>query len=133
MKSMLTKTIKLGMLVLMAVACLVSATVPLMAQEDVIVLTPQAPKGGQRPAVSFPHARHADLLDCLRCHHDFDKLGNNTGSEGQACADCHNASGQDKPITLTRAYHAQCKGCHTALNASERKKLPVMCGQCHIR
>lgn len=132
MKGICAKTINLGMVLLMTVASLTVATLPLLAQEDVIVLAPQAPEESRRPAVSFPHARHADLLDCLRCHHDFDALGNNTGSEGQACIDCHDAAGSN-PVGPTLAYHIQCKQCHRALNASGHPPLPVMCGQCHRR
>ena len=73
------------------------------------------------------------LLSTNHLSLDYDELGNNLGSDGQACADCHTATGGDNPVPLTRAFHIQCKGCHQALNAAGDKTPPVMCGQCHVR
>ena len=124
-----------GIVSLLLTAILVAAGLPLAAQEDEMMLPARDPAELQRPAVAFSHARHAEQLDCNRCHHDFDAWGNNTVEEdGQACADCHEASAGTNPVPLTRAYHLQCKGCHQDLNAAgQAKALPVMCGQCHVR
>ncbi len=124
-----------GMVLFLATAGLLAVSLPLAAQEDEMMLPARDPGELQRPAVAFSHARHADQLNCNRCHHDFDALGNNTVEEdGQACSDCHEATPGANPIPLTRAYHLQCKGCHQALIASgQSDALPVMCGQCHVR
>ncbi len=129
-----TKIIR-GTMALLLTVSLVAASLPLAAQEDEMMLPARDPAGLERPAVAFSHARHAEQLDCRRCHHDFDVLGNNTVDEdGQACADCHTSSPGSNPVPLTRAYHLQCKGCHQALNAAgQATPLPVMCGQCHVR
>ncbi len=129
-----TKIIR-GTMALLLTVSLVAASLPLAAQEDEMMLPARDPAGLERPAVAFSHARHAEQLDCRRCHHDFDALGNNTVEEdGQACADCHSRSPGPNPVSLTRAYHLQCKGCHQALNATgQATALPVMCGQCHVR
>ncbi len=124
-----------GMVLFLATVSLVAASLPLAAQEDEMMLPARDPAGLQRPAVAFSHSDHADQLNCNRCHHDFDALGNNTVEEdGQACADCHEATPGANPIPLTRAYHLQCKGCHQALIAAGQGAAPpVMCGQCHVR
>ena len=124
---------KLNVTIVFVIVCLVAVTLPLYAQEDVMVLPGREPATLQRPAVTFSHARHAEELECLRCHHDYDAMGNNTGGDGQSCADCHTPSGGENPIPLTLAFHMQCKGCHQDLNTAGGKALPVMCGQCHIR
>ena len=133
MKDTVMTNLRLWMIVLLVTGSIAAVALPLAAQDDVMLFPDRSPAGLQRPVVSFSHVRHADELECLRCHHDFDELGNNTGGDGQACAECHAATSGDNPIPLTLAFHTQCKGCHQALNASGRKTPPVMCGQCHIR
>ena len=125
--------VRFWVIVLIVMVSMAAAALPLGAQEDIIVLPDREPGTLQRPTVTFSHVRHADTLECLRCHHDYDELGNNTGGDGQACADCHTSTAGDNPVPLTLAYHTQCKGCHQTLNATGRLALPVMCGQCHIR
>ncbi len=103
------------------------------SQEDVIVFKGDGKGKRERPAVSFPHERHAQLVECTLCHHDYDVYGVNKGSEGQKCADCHGQSSGRNPIPLQRAFHEQCLSCHERLQAREGRNLPVMCGQCHVR
>ncbi len=101
-------------------------------QDEVMVLKSEALEPHERALVSFPHERHADLIDCLRCHHDFDAYGGNVGSEGQRCSDCHDLKGSGNPVPLMRAFHLQCKNCHQKVEKSaEGAPLPIMCGQCH--
>ena len=124
---------RLSIIVLIVMVSMAAAVLPLNAQEDEIMLPDRDAATLQRPTVTFSHARHAETLECLRCHHDYDEWGNNTGGDGQACAECHTNSGGNNPIPLTLAFHKQCKGCHQTVNATGRKALPVMCGQCHVR
>ncbi|ROR01494.1 cytochrome c3 family protein [Desulfosoma caldarium] len=102
-------------------------------QDEVMVLKGDDPKGLKRSPVSFPHERHAQLVECTLCHHDYDAYGANKGSEGQKCADCHGHSSVSNPVPLQRAFHEQCMSCHERLHAREGRNLPVMCGQCHKR
>lgn len=104
---------------------------PVRAQDDVMRLAGSGPAKLRRPAVVFAHARHAEAIDCLRCHHDIDDYGVNRGSDGQPCGDCHTPEAGDNPVPLTRAFHLQCKGCHQDQTAAGRGQLPLMCGQCH--
>ncbi len=91
----------------------------------------------ERPLVQFTHEKHMELIkpDCLYCHHDFDKHGNNVGgdSAAQACAACHGQGSGKKLIPLKEAFHGQCKGCHEKLREKGYTSGPVTCGECHVR
>ncbi len=117
-----------------AIGCAILAAVVSLAwsQEEVMRLQGDGTKASQRPAVVFPHEKHAELMDCSRCHHDYDAYGVNKGDEGRRCAECH-GSGKANPVPLQRAYHEQCLSCHERVNARQNRNLPVMCGQCHVR
>ena len=82
------------------------------------------------PAV-FEHDVHnetAGLDDCTVCHHLYEdgKLIEDETSEDQACSECHPVNGSGNSLSLRRAYHLNCKGCHL-----EEKAGPIMCAQCH--
>ncbi|UCF94180.1 MAG: cytochrome c3 family protein [Desulfobacterales bacterium] len=104
------------------------------AQDEMMVVNDPAFKDLRRPPAVFRHDEHnetAQIEDCNECHHVYDEAGQlveDESSEDQRCSDCHElqASG-DKPA-LMKAFHLNCKGCH-----QEKKKGPVMCGQCHVR
>lgn len=102
-------------------------------QEDVIVFKGDGKKSLERPAVSFPHEKHAQVVECTGCHHDYDIYGVNKGSEGQKCSDCHGNPSVQNPIPLQRAFHEQCLSCHERVHARQGRSLPVMCGQCHVK
>jgi len=87
----------------------------------------------QRPIVNFSHEKHSQMIECLRCHHNFDEFGNNTGSEGQACSECHSRTVGTNPVPLDEAFHVQCKVCHEHLRTKGTTSGPVMCGECHVR
>lgn len=83
--------------------------------------------------VNFIHDSHnenAELEDCSRCHHLYEDgiLIESESSEDMPCADCHSPKMFNKGITLTAAFHKNCKGCHI-----KEKKGPIMCGECHKR
>lgn len=90
--------------------------------------------------VKFSHAKHAKeyKIPCKECHHVY-KDGKNVWEEGQEvqkCSACHNvyklgkelkdATEQEKKLSLYKAYHDNCKGCH-----AKEKKGPVKCTECH--
>ncbi|HDL90544.1 MAG TPA: hypothetical protein ENG14_06545 [Thermodesulforhabdus norvegica] len=100
-----------------------------LAQDEIIELNHRELEPHQRPVVKFPHALHENKIDCIRCHHDFDKYGVNNGSEGESCTSCHN--GKKGLVSIEEAYHIQCIGCHRILLRKGLKTGPVQCGDCH--
>lgn len=102
------------------------------SQEDTIVINHQEIGPHQRPSVRLTHEKHAAIIECSRCHHDYDEYGVNVGGEEQACSKCHGANNSN-PIPLVKALHLQCKNCHSDLIVKGKKAGPIMCSQCHIR
>ncbi|HYA43231.1 MAG TPA: cytochrome c3 family protein [Syntrophobacteraceae bacterium] len=102
-------------------------------QDAVMLLYHQEFGRHQRPAVEFGHGAHSAIIDCLRCHHDFDAYSNNRGGEGQPCVNCHDALPEDGSLSLRDAFHLQCKGCHESFISQGRRAGGVMCGECHVR
>ena len=104
------------------------------SQEDMQSINVDAFVKKHRPPVVFRHDEHNDLVEieeCYVCHHVYDengKLVEDESSEDQSCADCHELARSGKKPALMKAFHANCKGCH-----KQKKKGPVMCGQCHVR
>jgi hypothetical protein len=104
------------------------------SQEDVMVLNTEELGLHQRPLVHFKHAKHTEIIDCSRSHHDFDRFGNNLDGEGQKCSACHRVEATaENGVSLVNAFHVQCKSCHEAFRSRGEKSGPVMCGQCHVR
>ncbi len=104
------------------------------SQDAVMVLDHKELGVHQRPLVRFNHEKHSTNMDCSRCHHDYDKHGNNKGEDGQPCTVCHGqASGGKARMPLERAFHAQCKGCHETMRTEGFANGPVLCGECHVR
>lgn len=110
------------------------AFVPLaFSQDSVMVLDHKELGQHQRSLVNFNHEKHASGIECLRCHHDYDKHGNNKGGEGQPCSVCHTSTPGKVRVPLEQAFHAQCKACHATLEARGTMNVPLMCGECHVR
>lgn len=103
------------------------------AQDTLVELNSEILGSHERPVVQFTHEQHANIIDCVRCHHDFDQYGNNTGSEGQLCSDCHTRKPGENPVPLQEAFHTQCKRCHEQTLAKGPASGPVMCGECHLK
>ncbi len=104
---------------------------PVVSQDEMIELNSEELGIHQRPFVQFTHEQHAAVIECLRCHHDLDNYGNNLGSEGQPCSDCHTGNPGKNPVPLQKAFHMQCKSCHDQLLARGTPGGPLMCGECH--
>lgn len=104
------------------------------SQEDMVVVSSDAFENPQRPPSVFRHEEHnqkAEIEDCNECHHvygDDGKRLEDESSEDQRCAECHESEASGRKPALVKAFHTNCKGCH-----KEKKKGPVMCGQCHVR
>jgi len=104
-----------------------------LCQEEIIVINHQDLGPHQRPLVHFNHEAHEGIIECARCHHDYDEYRANQGGEdGQACSECHGTNPLN-PVPLVRALHIQCKNCHSELIAKDQKSGPIMCGQCHVK
>jgi hypothetical protein len=117
-------------------AVMVSTLIFLSAhsQEDMIVVNSDVFENQQRPPAVFHHDEHneiAEIEECNECHHVYDEDGKRVedeSSEDQRCSDCHELEASGRKPALMKAFHANCKGCH-----QEKKKGPIMCGQCHVR
>jgi len=111
----------------------------LPAQPDKIVLDNSKVSGKKtRPAVSFPHNRHAEAgISCKDCHHLYQDGKNileegslEEGKEGIRCSACH---GPNSRSNLERAFHDQCIGCHRRVLKKDKKTGPLFCGGCHVK
>ncbi|HUL23213.1 MAG TPA: cytochrome c3 family protein [Thermodesulfobacteriota bacterium] len=132
------KTIGRKALMIMAVAVLTLVWTPhLPAQPDKILLD-NFSGGRTRPAVSFPHNRHAEAgLSCKDCHHLY-KDGKNIldegsleeGKKGIRCSSCHRPNSR---FNLEQAFHDQCIGCHKKASKENKKPGPRFCGGCHVK
>ncbi len=85
----------------------------------------------ERVSSVFPHDGHnetAEIEECNDCHHIYEdgKLVEDESSEDQMCSECHEIKASGNMPALMKAYHTNCKGCHL-----EKKKGPIMCGECH--
>jgi len=128
------KMIGCRILVMTAAALLILTASPLRAQPDKIVLDNSKALGEKtRPAVTFPHNRHAEAgLSCKDCHHIYENGKNildesklEEGNQDIRCSACH---GPKFRLNLEQVFHNQCIGCHT-----KKKAGPRFCGECHVR
>jgi hypothetical protein len=120
----------LFILTVFAVCCF---SVTTDAQEDMSFIDNSVFENPKRPPAVFEHDLHNELAaieECNICHHVYEdgKLIEDESSEDQGCADCHEMQDIGRRPGLMKAYHTRCKSCHR-----EKKKGPLMCGQCHVR
>ena len=120
--------VALGMVMLSA---LVLATAH--SQENMLIVKSDTFTNPQRPSAVFRHVAHnekAAIENCAECHHVYEdgKLVDNESSEDKRCSDCHGLADSGRQPGLMKAFHLNCKGCH-----QDKKKGPVMCGECHVR
>jgi hypothetical protein len=109
---------------------------------DEIMLENKGYKKDKKGPVKLTHKKHnVDYkIACVDCHHVY-KDGKNVWEEGQPvqkCSECHNvymlgkdlreASDEEKKLSLYKAYHDNCKGCH-----KKEQKGPVKCAECHAK
>jgi hypothetical protein len=120
-------------------ALMILSNSPLRAQPDKMVLDRSKASGEkQRPAVTFPHNRHAEMgLSCKDCHHLYENGKNvldesklEEGNKDIRCSACHGSKSRLNP---EKAFHKQCIGCHTKYQKEKKKTGPRYCGGCHIK
>jgi hypothetical protein len=113
---------------------LVSFVVTAYSQEDTLEINSEALGRHTRPVVNFPHIMHEEQFECSQCHHDYDDSGDNAGSDGGYCSDCHTKEAADNRVSLVNAFHLQCKQCHAReILSGKNNNIPQMCGQCHSK
>ena len=122
-------------IVFFALLLFIFSNIPASAQEETLLLNSEELDPHRRSTIVFQHERHAEAIDCARCHHDPDRYGANTNieGEGQRCAECHKSPENPFAPTLMKAFHVQCKGCHKKLMQTTDLKPPRLCGQCHLK
>ncbi len=117
--------------------------------DEVTIQNKDWPKEKYGP-VKFEHNKHATeyKIQCTECHHVY-KDGKNVWKEGdkvQKCSACHNvyllgkdlsqASAEEKKLSLYKAYHDNCLGCHKKIKkekGKEETKAPTKCTACHAK
>lgn len=117
----------------MAAIGIVFAAVAANSQEDMEYVRDGAFKQMMRPPASFRHDLHnerAEIEECNVCHHVFEagKRVDGESSEDSPCSECHAPKDGSYPMSLVKAFHTRCKGCHM-----EKKAGPVMCAECHVK
>jgi hypothetical protein len=110
---------------------LLATATSLYSQEDMRVVDNSVFESTTRPPALFEHDAHneaAGIEECSVCHHVYEEgvLMEDESSEDQRCSECHQRDPDARLQPLMRKFHQGCKGCHI-----ERKKGPIMCGQCH--
>jgi hypothetical protein len=114
--------------VLLVIAGLIVAA---HSQDEMEFVGSEAFMNPQRTPSVFFHEEHnetAEIYDCNECHHVYEDgvLLEDESSEDMMCSECHELKAVDNAPGLRLAFHTNCKGCHL-----DRKKGPVMCGECH--
>ena len=80
----------------------------------------------KKPGVTFDHAKHADTIDCMKCHHSAASK-----EEIKSCFECHGkdpAASDPTSGKKDNPFHASCKACH-----KEQAKGPTKCKECHVK
>jgi hypothetical protein len=73
----------------------------------------------KKSAVSFPHGKHIENFDCVKCHHTA-----KAKDDIKSCFECH---GKDASAPIVKdAFHNSCTACH-----KEQGKGPTKCKECH--
>ena len=89
-----------------------------------------------KPAVVFPHKKHADGgIDCLVCHHKSESKEAVTGCAVEGCHVDNSKEAKKDPKGFYQAFHgkdsdASCMSCHKK-EKKAGKAAPVACKDCH--
>lgn len=94
----------------------------------------QPPRGD----VTFTHAKHAKLTECVSCHHESKpEQPRKATNAKEKCSSCHTTpAAEPMKTTLRRAYHDTankagiCYDCHNK-EVAAGKPVPVACNDCH--
>ena len=109
--------------------------------DEIVIDNKGWPRDTYEP-VKLSHTKHGTeyKVQCKECHHVY-KDGKNLWEEGQKvqkCSECHNvyklgkdlkdATPEETKLSLFKAYHDNCKGCH-----KKQSKGPFKCNECHAK
>jgi len=124
---------KLKLIIMLITAFQLLYVIPVLSQNDIIYLNSKLLGTHERSLVKFPHAKHVINVKCVSCHHNYDKYFNLIDdSEGMSCQECHKLfSTSENSVSLSIAFHRQCKECHQLANKKNKVGGPIMCGLCH--
>ena len=96
-------------------------------------------EGSPVGTVTFSHAEHQTMTDCVTCHHES-KPEMPLESRYQPCGECHLDEPQAPMETSRRdAFHDRrgqtglCITCHKEESSKDGTDAPVQCNACHIR
>ena len=133
-------TLIVGLLAIVFIGFTLSETLADVA-DDILIKSPLWPKKKYEDA-KLSHKKHAEeyKIQCDQCHHIY-KEGKNIWKQGDKvdkCQSCHNvaktgkalreASPEEKKLSLYKAFHDNCKGCH-----KDQQKGPTKCVECHAK
>jgi len=122
--------------------CWVAFSAAVVECPDEILIKNEGWPSDKYENAKLTHTKHSKeyKIQCKDCHHMY-KDGKNVWEEGQKvqkCSECHNvyklgkdlreATEEEKKLSLYKAYHDNCKGCH-----KEKEKGPVKCNECHAK
>jgi hypothetical protein len=124
----------LAILMIVAVAFVVSGPVFAQAKAPGIVILKGNPMGG----VKFDHTKHSKAAPCTTCHHAA-KPGKEMKAAQEKCSDCHTKTPTPPMKTnAMMAFHSAgaksgiCVDCHVKQAAAGNKNVPSgKCTDCH--
>ncbi|MFH1113625.1 MAG: cytochrome c3 family protein [Pseudomonadota bacterium] len=94
-------------------------------------------KWGWSPIFNYArHAQHvaANQQKCELCHHTYDKTQRKLvykKDTENSCRACHTSRDTNEAISIKKAAHSACIGCHMKLTLEKKKSGPFNCRGCH--
>ena len=96
-------------------------------------------EGSPVGTVTFSHAEHQTMTDCVACHHES-RPEKPATDQFQPCDDCHTKS-PSPPMTTSlrdafhdvRAQAGVCIDCHKNEEQPDAAQAPVRCNACHVK
>ncbi len=107
-------------------------TVSLAGPPDVIKIEHKYTAKKKGP-VTLSHTKHVKeyKVACTECHHKWQK---EKEKQPKKCSDCHKEKKEGKVLSLKRAFHKNCMGCHKNLAKQGKKTGPTTkCSKCHAK
>ncbi len=124
MKRVLPAVSFLAMLLFLAVGSLHAAP-----PAKVTISHPEVFKKLRKAPVPFNHEQHTKAVNgnCAECHHTYKGKG-----EPVACSKCHGKKKEGKKLSLMKAFHKNCMGCHKKMAKAGKPTGPARkCSGCH--
>ena len=86
----------------------------------------------RKAPVPFDHKKHISSgIKCVRCHHAWDKT---KAKSPKKCDECHKLKKRGPKLSIRRAFHRKCQGCHKEMAKNGEKTGPRRrCSKCHVK